>query len=209
MIRTRKYNKGFTLIELLVCMIIFVIMTALLVVKYGNFSQNILVTNIAYDTALAIRTAQNYGLSVKTSAVVGSLDCSSGSGSVGDEGKFQCSYGVEFDTNSSPKSFKTFVHKPLQSENGQYSSDNRDLSMATYNLRSNATISGYCFTDTGCTPDVSGKLDILFRRPDPAAMIYFDGDTTPRPYVKITIQGSDGTKRYISIRSNGQISVDI
>ena len=207
MIRTRKFNKGFTLIELLVCMIIFVIMTALLVVKYGNFSQNILVTNIAYDTALAIRTAQNYGLSVKTSAVVGSLDCSSGSGSVGDEGKFQCSYGVEFDTSSSPKSFKTFVHKPLPIENGQYGGS--DLPMTTYNLRSNASISGYCFTDNGCATDATGKLDILFRRPDPAAMIYFGGDTTPKSYVKITIQGSDGTKRYISIRSNGQISVDI
>ena len=81
-------NKGFTLIELLVCITIFVIMTALLLFKYGNFNQSVLLTNLAYDTALTIRTAQNYGLSVKA------VKDASGADVICSSSNFQCAYGV-------------------------------------------------------------------------------------------------------------------
>src|SRR6185369_4435025 len=58
-------KRGFTLIELLISVAIFVYMTGLLVAKYGNFNQSVLLTDLAYDVALTIRTAQTYGLSVK------------------------------------------------------------------------------------------------------------------------------------------------
>lgn len=200
MIRLRKHNKGFTLVELLVCVVIFVIMTALLVVKYGNFNQNILVTNLAYDTALAIRTAQNYGLSVKAAETT---SCASG----GSSDAFQCAYGVEFNS-AGGNSFFMFAHVPITSETGMYV-EGTDSKMTTYNMKSGAVITGYCFNENDCSGNnsVTGQLDILFKRPDPTALIYYNNNQ--KEYVKIMIQGTDGTKRNISIRSNGQISVDI
>jgi len=173
-------------------------MTALLVVKYGNFNQNILVTNLAYDTALAIRTAQNYGLSVKAAQTT--TDCSNDSSSA-----FQCAYGVEFNAPSG-NSFILFAHVPITTETGMYV-EGTDSKMTTYNMKSGAVITRYCFNENDCSSLEIGKLDILFKRPDPTALIYYEGNL--KSYVKIMILGTDGTKRNISIRSNGQISVDI
>ncbi len=58
-------QKGFTLIELMITVSIFAIMTALLVAKYGAFNNGVLLTNLAYDIALNIRSAQSYGLNTK------------------------------------------------------------------------------------------------------------------------------------------------
>lgn len=58
-------NKGFTLIELMITVGIFAIMTALLVAKYGTFNNGVLLTNLAYDIALNIRSAQSYGLNTR------------------------------------------------------------------------------------------------------------------------------------------------
>ncbi len=63
----KKMNKGFTLVELIVTVGIFVVMTGLMVAKYGTFDQGVLLTNLAYDIALNIRTAQSYGLNAKGS----------------------------------------------------------------------------------------------------------------------------------------------
>src|SRR4051812_36480456 len=60
-----KKSKGFTLVELMISVAIFIILTVLLVAKYGNFNQGVLFTNLAYDMALTLRTAQTYGLSVQ------------------------------------------------------------------------------------------------------------------------------------------------
>ena len=61
-------SGGFTLIELIVSVAIFVFMTALVVAKYGNFNQSVLMTDLAYDIALTLRTAQTYGVSVQGQA---------------------------------------------------------------------------------------------------------------------------------------------
>ena len=39
-------NKGFTLIELLISVAIFVAMTVLMIVKFGNFDQSVLITDL-------------------------------------------------------------------------------------------------------------------------------------------------------------------
>ncbi len=64
-------SRGFTLIELVISIAIFVIMTALVVAKYGNFNQGALLTDTAYDIALVLHTAQSYGLSVKNAGALG------------------------------------------------------------------------------------------------------------------------------------------
>jgi len=208
MIRSIKHKKGFTLVELLVCITIFVIMTALLVVKYGNFNQNVLLTNLAYDTALAMRTAQNYGLSVK------SLKDSGGSPVTCDTNtSFQCAYGVAFYTDSSYTGLEnnTFVLFADIDLDGAFN-DGTDQILTTYTLKRGATIFGVCGGDSSCTPNV-GALYVTFKRPDPNALVCTlpscpDGAGTKK-YGKITIRASNGDTRSISVRSNGQISVDI
>ncbi|MEI8327927.1 MAG: type II secretion system protein [Candidatus Taylorbacteria bacterium] len=193
MLRSRKHNRGFTLIELLVCITIFIIMTSLLVAKYGNFNKSVLLTNAVYSTALAIRTAQNYGLSVKGAGA----SCGSGD-------SFQCAYGVAFSTTDSGK-FALFLDA-----NGNGIKEAVESDISTYTLKNGATISGACFTDV-CTE--SGTAYISFKRPDPSAIICGGASSNiivcDKTYAKITISATDGSKRSISVRSNGQISVDI
>ncbi len=189
MLRSRKHNRGFTLIELLVCVTIFIIMTSLLVAKYGNFNKSVLLTNVAYSAALAIRTAQNYGLSVKGAGA----SCGSGD-------SFQCAYGVAFSTTDSGK-FALFLDA-----NGNGIKDTGESDISTYTLKNGATISGVCFFD-GCTG--TGVAYISFKRPDPSAIICKAANDCNYSYAKITISATDGSKRSISVRSSGQVSVDI
>lgn len=203
MIRSRKHNRAFTLIELLVCITIFVIMTALLMAKYGNFNQSVLLTNLAYETALQLRTAQNYGLSVKSVKDSSGADvlCNAGT-------SFQCAYGIEFDMTT-PTQFQLFA-EPLTSIDHTNTSG-VDTTINTYTLKRGAKISGYCYGSvTVCTSATAGKLDIMFRRPDPTAFIYYTNSSSAlTPYSKIIIKGTDGSTRSISVSDNGQISVDI
>jgi hypothetical protein len=180
-------------------------MTALMVIKYGNFNQSLLLTNLVYDTALAMRTAQNYGLSVKTMKDVqgNQITCSTG---VGNE-DFQCAYGVAFDSSAGKNDhFSLFADTD---SNGQYGSSDKLIS--TYTLKRGATISGVCAGD-GCSAASGQQLSVTFMRPDPNANICFTTSVSTvyqQAYAKITIKGTDNTTRSISVRSNGQISVDI
>ena len=88
-----NHNRGFTVVELIVTVTIFVFMTALIIVRYGAYNQGTMMTNLAYDVALAVRTAQTYGVSVKVSSPTGQ--------------DFSAAYGVEFQTGQN--SFILFV----------------------------------------------------------------------------------------------------
>ena len=63
-----KKDRGFTIIEMVVSIGIFAFMTAFLVAKYGTFNQSVLLTNLAYDTAITIRNAQASALNVQGAA---------------------------------------------------------------------------------------------------------------------------------------------
>jgi prepilin-type N-terminal cleavage/methylation domain-containing protein len=193
-------SRGFTLIELIVSIAIFAMMTALVVAKYGTFNQNTLVTNLAYDIALTIRTAQTYGLSVKSS------DASANS--------FDAAYGVDFDlTGSNSNRFVFFADKDL---NGAYGG--LDTVISTYTLSHGAKVTKICLGSSSnkCIAGgliTVGQVDVTFHRPNPDAAFYcVTGCTIPgpvsTPQMTITIVSSDGTNsQMVIIRKNGQISV--
>ena len=202
-------SRAFTIIELLISVAIFAAMTGLVVAKYGNFNQSVLLTKLAYDVALTIRTAQTYGLSVKNS------DAGSGT-------DFQSGYGVRFDTDNSNTDGATgnklnqqiifFADRSVAgATNGVYTSSDGDP-VSTYAVKRGAIIYGVCFSD-GCsdpnTPQ-SGVVDITFKRPDPNAKICLvsGGNTCDgKMYAEIMVKATDGGVRTISVRENGQISV--
>lgn len=184
-------QKGFTILELMITVFIFAVMTGLLLAKYGKFNQSLLLTNLAYDVALTIRTAQSYGLNVKSASATSNL--------------FDYPYGVSFDINTQSTSFIFFSD---QNSNGIR--DPGDVDLSTYSLKKGSKISGVCAgaDDSSCNIFVSKKLTITFKRPNPEALItnsLFIGQTSS--YGKIILQSSDGTLKKVVVRSTGQIAI--
>ncbi len=200
MICRSSISRGFTLIELVVSIAIFGLMTALVVAKYGNFNQSVLLTNLAYDVALTVRTAQTYGLSVKSSA---------NDVAPGDSGSFRYAYGVHFSTSAGGESEREIRLFSDFDENQAYSGTTEDVSV--YTIGRGAIISDLCAgMSSSCSPGYA-ELDILFKRPDPNATICAFGDSNPgcdKKYTEITVQATDGSTRTVSVRANGQISVE-
>ncbi len=193
--------KGFTLVELVVSIGIFAVMTALVVARYGSFNQGTIITNVAFDMALSIRTAQTYGLSVKsTSASVSA---------------FTSAYGIHFDMNN-PTQFIFFAD--TITPNNKYDSGE---AITTYTLNQSAKITAICLgSDPTCVGGTlvtavgpAKTLDVTYKRPNPNAIFCTNTDacpTTPntQPIAFITITSSDGTNnQVVYIRQNGQISV--
>lgn len=196
------YHRGFTLIELIVSIAIFAAMTALVIAKYGSFNQNTLITDMAYDVALTVRTAQTYGVSVK---------------SVSGGDVFTSAYGVHFDlTNKTAFTFFADANS-----NGIYD-DGSSNDITTYTLTKGATIGSIClgsdYDQTQTCPSggsytklTSGTFDITYRRPNPDANFDVGGlpslDTS-HPVIMINVVSSDGSYiQSVVIRKNGQISV--
>jgi Tfp pilus assembly protein FimT len=189
-------RQAFTLVELIVSVGIFAMMTALIVAKYGNFNQSVLLTNLAYDVALTIRTAQTYGLSVKN------IDPSTA--------EFSYAYGVYLSSVTSSNKNKDIIFFVDRNPNGKYDANRNPTELiSTYAIKRGAVIKGVC-ASAGCTPITDSYIDITFKRPDPNAMISLTDDndlTTKITYAEITVKGTDGSTRVITVRENGQITV--
>jgi len=195
MISKRNFKKGFTLVELLVTISIFVILTGIVLWNQTKFNSTILLTNLAYDTALTIRQAQSYGINIKefnTDQFV--------------------PYGVHFEKNA--KSFILFadthydpdipsvVNKYVGATDKCQSTDScvNRYSIKRGNYVSNLNIEGV----TGN----KNSIDIIFRRPNPDAIIFADGALISDPTkALITLTGVDGSFRTVSVQSNGLIEV--
>lgn len=199
-------HRAFTLVELLVSVGIFAMMTALVVVKYGNFNQSVLLTNLAYDVALTIRTAQTYGLSVKKNDSTNSAE------------QFLHGYGVHFDTSSdmdvNNKKNQQIIFFADLNDDESYTPDHSPSEVVSvYAIKRGAYISSVCIASgcsygTGFGGPGTGIVDISFKRPDPDAKICLGGTSCiSLTYVEISVKGADGSIRVISVRANGQISV--
>ena len=208
-------NRGFTVIELVVSIGIFAIMTALVVAKYGNFNQSTFLTDTAYDLALALHTAQNYGLSVKNVN--------------GADNPFGLPYGIDFTTSASGfscgsvtasnKRIVLFADADPATPDGVCgaSGSPNDLSVTSYALTRGATIAPYtgvagnglcAGSGSGCSFYAVNRLDVTYTRPNPEAKICVNGSNSPcYSYAEISIIGTDGSVRTVAVRQNGQISV--
>lgn len=190
-------TRGFTIIELLISIAIFTFMTVLVVVKYGNFNESTLLTDTAYDVALAVHTAQTYGLSVKNASA-----------------NFNSAYGISFsslNTNtcgaSSASPTKLVLFADITADG--VCRESPDAAITTFAVTRGATIDELCSGDSESDCDPKSRLDISFLRPNPEADIRGDSANAngADAYARITIRGRDGSTRGISVRRNGQVSV--
>lgn len=209
-----KKNQGFTLVELLVTITIFVVLTGVVLVNQAKFNSSILLTNLAYDTALTIRQAQTYGINIKNFNI--------------DDDKF-VPYGVHFDVVNQPRSFILFADldydssDPDSSTDVQYDgggADSPDLSICQnvmgcvnrYNITRGNYIDSLCADDESNTGSCKGSassvnsVDIVFERPDPDAKIRAvnDGASTSLTSIRIVLKNQgDDNSREIVVKSNG------
>ena len=184
----KNFKKGFTLIEMLMTLSIFAVITSTVLISHSKFSGNLLLGSLAYDVALSIRQAQVYGLSVRE-ASVGS-------------GIFDVGYGVHFDNNSD----SSYILFADLNDNSEY--DGQSEIVEVFNINNHYRISDLCgLTPNGstCVAGVS-TIDIVFKRPDPDAIISSNTGVNHRK-AEIILQSSSGEERKVSIWTTGQISV--
>lgn len=197
-------KKGFTLLELMVSLAIFAFMTAFLLAKYGTFNQTVILTDLAYDTAIDVRNAQGSALDVEGAS-------STGAGFV-----FNNVYGVHFTSGSN--SFVYFVNPSAFSSNPGDTyvagGSNPSQIISTYTMKAGDSVSGICvIAGNGTQPCSSSpvpSLDVSFQRPNPDAILSASvsgGAVSTYSYADITITGSDGETRDIVIEGTGEISV--
>jgi len=200
-------SKGFTLLELIVSIAIFVFMTALLIAKFGNFNQSALLTNLAYDVAITLRTAQTFSIS--------SVNANTGAT------PFQYPHGVHITTATTPANPETDNTKIIMftdvNSDGKYNPSSSDVIENIYTLSRGAVISYLCIGDeNNCAPAKRGpsdinlsSADITFRRPDPSALIVGSAASgfQQSVYIEISIPGVTNGTRAIVVSNNGQIYV--
>lgn len=208
----RLRTKGFTVVELVVVVGIFAIVSGVVLVNHGKFGGNILITNAAYDIALAIRQSQNYGVSVREFTG-------------GETSSFDFGYGVHL-RKSNNKLITMFadvandrVYNEKEGDTGTSCLPASECLQLLQLGRGN-TIARFCATKTNGEEHCSHTneitfLDITFRRPNPDALFVTDinADTVlgedERAYQKasIVIVSPQGTYREIRVGGTGQISI--
>jgi prepilin-type N-terminal cleavage/methylation domain-containing protein len=203
----RATKSGFTLIELMVSLAIFAFMTAFLLAKYGTFDQNTLLTNLAYDTAITIRSAQSYGLNVQ--GVLNASTCNGQAGFTAGNPCFFYPYGVHFGNPTPNNQFILFTDLNQGTANaGLYTGSNEDVSK--YTMNRGYTIQSICAGTASSTCAQLSSLDITFKRPNPDAIIdgaqLVGGPVTNQAYAKITLT-ANGLTQSVVVQSTGQISI--
>jgi len=180
---------------------IIAVITGLILVSDAKFGGQVLLENLAYDMALSIRQAQVYGISVQRFGT----------------NTYNAGYGVRFDT-SSQYSYLTFAD--AVTSNGLYDCPTPGSSATCELVQSTALERGFRIaklcapagTDsTSCTG--VNKLDILFIRPQPDALISAGGLSctlglgTCYDSARIIVMSPRGDMDSILVEGNGQITV--
>jgi prepilin-type N-terminal cleavage/methylation domain-containing protein len=197
-----RFVGGFTLLELIISLAIFAFMTAFLLAKYGTFNQSVILTDLAYDTALAIQNAQASALDVQGATASGAPSTI----------LYNNVYGIHFTApsnnfiyfvnpaNSTSTSSKMFIVSGLGASSN----------LGIYTMKAGDTVSRICIISACAGGGTSVlALDVSFQRPNPDATIIgtVSGVNATSTYADITISGSDGSTRDVIIRGTGEISV--
>ena len=207
-------HRGFTLIELLVVAAIILIVTAVTITSQASFNKTIILANTAYDIALTMHSAENFGL-----------------GSRAANGVVNAGYGVHFDMavpnslilfadtyppvgSSGPFCHTTVgvpggpgaipgdcVYEPLSNPGGS------DQIINDYTLQNGITLSSLCGYSSSGSCSNATTLDVVFARPNGDATISINGAVSPYTKACIAVTSPQGGLRYVSVDTLGEISV--
>lgn len=174
-------QKGFTLIEMLVTVSIFALLSVVVVARNAAFDNEVLLNNLAYDIALSIRQAQQFGINVRVA-----------------QGQFDAPYGVHFDAGS--VTYTSFIDRD---GNGIYGGPTSGELLEVYTLGRGAQVNMLCNLDTQACG--LSALDVIFKRPEPDAIINNGAMSSGR--IELISSRQAGT-RYIDVSSTGQIAIN-
>ncbi|MBP6860131.1 MAG: prepilin-type N-terminal cleavage/methylation domain-containing protein [Candidatus Pacebacteria bacterium] len=211
-----KAVPGFTLIEMLVVLAIIVIVTGIAIGGHASFGRTLSLNNAAYSVALTLREAQTYGFTSR-----------------GYTGIQNTGYGVSF---SSATGFSLFADTypavaasatPDQPPgNGRYDAGVAPSGcpgaecVTNYTLNNGYSVAKFCVKPESATSDwicnttsTLTKMDIVFKRPESDARISGRLGSSDSgwsdEYVRacVSVAGSSGDTRTVSISEAGQIAV--
>lgn len=192
-----KSAKAFTVIELMVSVAIVGVISAVVIFNYSKFNDNISLSSATQEIAVAIREAQTYGLSVKETSI--------------GSGQFGSAYGIYFEPDD-PSHYFVFVD--LDGSNtfdiGSGCGSGSTECIEKFTLRNGARITSICDAMT-CPPESSvKKLNIVFLRPNPDALIYFTNNggqikSGPSTRARIILTSTKGTTVTVTVESTGQV----
>ncbi len=192
---------GFTIAELIVVIAIFTIITTVALWDQNRLNSSVLISNLAYETALSVREAQVYGVGVRN---------------LGADTVFDGQYGVYFNI-ATPEQIILFQDK---NNNYQYDTD-ASMGEAQYvytftNQRGNK-IKALCVGNIGestCNTTSSAHVDslrILFKRPSLEAKFYGGDSGTPLSagpaYIVVNNVDNDNC-RVVIVEPTGQIRIE-
>ena len=206
-------QKGFSLPELIVVIAIFVIISSVALFNQGKLSSDVLITNMAYEVGLAVREAQVYGIGVRGE----------------DAGTtFTGQYGAHFSVQDDTSTRQILVYSD-KNEDSVFTPGEEKSIYAFNNQRGNR-ITALCVGDlpegVACDSDEAKSqgsngtnyrvdwLDIVFKRPNPAALMYgpaANGGGSEQKFGKayIVLNSLDNADcRVVIVESTGQIRVE-
>lgn len=188
-----RTRDGFTLIELLVVVGILVVISGIMLTSYSKFGGQILLRNLAYDTALSIREAQVYGISARS--FLGAA--------------FAAGHGVYFNlTDSSIGNTAFYLYTDVDNDNFFTSAGTEWVE--TFSIGRGYLIDRLC-VPSGSTSEACDvvQLDILFKRPEPDAIIRASRGSGFATYdrARVVLASPQGKKLSVLVETTGQISV--
>lgn len=203
-IKDQSLNRGFSMMELIVVIAIFGIVTSIALFDQGKLSSSILLTNMSYEVALAIREAQVYGIGVRNV----------------DDSAFTGEYGAHFSIDN-PRDIYVFGNNYTVDDNPAYDPGEEKYHYQFQNQRGNK-ITAICVGDIDptkgerCTNSIDNPfrvswVDVIFKRPNPAPIVYSNTDagtvrSVGRVYIVVNNTDEDNCRAVI-VESTGQIRV--
>ena len=200
-----RIRRGFTLIELLVVFAIIAIISIVVLTSQSTFNKTLVLANTAYDIALALRSAESYGLGSRAFGTT-----------------VNAGYGLHFESGA-PGSFKFFADtSPAAScgtpdcKSGNHTYTNgADALVRNYALGNGITISDFCAYALGswsCAYALGGglsSLDIAFERPNPNPFMSTNGSYSQSlTKACLVVSSPHGGAKYVSVAASGQITTD-
>lgn len=181
-------KRGFTVVELLVVLAIFAIIMSVALFDQGKLNNNILITNLAYEVALAIREAQSYGIGVRTVNTTGT----------------DTAFGVYFDITSPTQ---IILFKDIDNSSS-YTGVNETVSVYTIQNQRGNRIKALCLGAAGVScsaPGNTNNISIIFKRPNPEAI--FRPVVGGPAYIVVDTPSNNNCK-VVVVETSGQIRVE-